>query len=143
MSKGAQQLKASDQLQQIAALPGSCVLTNFSLLRPAGEVVHIERTEDRGISISTNWSNMVKPSDLTAVDIYLKRSEQSLTSAWCGSGVPQLLLLLDFVRIHIGHWCETSSRSETFTLGQQLTFDGFLAMLQCWQSNCKVSCDIM
>ena len=57
MSKGAQQLKASDQLQQIAALPGSCVLTNFSMLRPAGEVVHIERTEDRGISISTNWSN--------------------------------------------------------------------------------------
>ena len=140
-------MKASDQLRQISALPGSCVLTNFSMLRPAGEVVHIERTEDRGISISTNWSNMVKPSDLTAVDIYLERSEQSLTSASYGSGVPQLLLLLDFVRIHIDHWCETSSRSETFTLGQQLTFDGFLAMLQCWQSTVIVkypviSCDM-
>ena len=55
MSKGARHLKATETLQQIAEfLPGTpCVLTNFSLLRPAGDVVRIERTEDRGISIST------------------------------------------------------------------------------------------
>ena len=55
MSKGARHLKATETLQQVAEfLPGTpCVLTNFSLLRPAGDVVRIERTEDRGISIST------------------------------------------------------------------------------------------
>ena len=69
----------------------------------------------------------------------LDRSWHTLTDldrTWhlqCGSGVPQLLLLLDFVRIHVGHWCETSRLSETFTLGQQLTFEGFLAIvLQCF-----------
>ena len=56
MSKGARHLKATETLQQISEfLPGTpCVLTNFSLLRPARtDVVRIERTEDRGISIST------------------------------------------------------------------------------------------
>ena len=56
MSKGARHLEATETLQQIAEfLPGTpCVLTNFSLLRPARtDVVRIERTEDRGISIST------------------------------------------------------------------------------------------
>ena len=55
--------------------------------------------------------------------------------AMCHSGVPQLLLLLDFVRDHVGHWCETSNMSETFSVGQQLTFSGFLAIvLRCLQS---------
>ena len=50
--------------------------------------------------------------------------------AVCHSGVPQLLLLLDFVRDHVGHWCETSNMSETFSVGQQLTLEGFLAMVR-------------
>ena len=55
--------------------------------------------------------------------------------AVCHSGVPQLLLLLDFVRDHVGHWCETSNMSETFSVGQQLTFPGFLAIVwRCLQS---------
>ena len=91
---------------------------------------------------------LVKPSDWTDLD----RTWLNLTSgASCGSGVPQLLLLLDFVRIHVGHWCETSSLSETFTLGQQLTFEGFLAIvLQCFCNLSYlsvqyhgISCDIM
>jgi len=56
MSKGARHLEATETLQQIAEfLPGTpCVLTNFSPLRiERTDVVRIERTEDRGISIST------------------------------------------------------------------------------------------
>ena len=68
MSKGTRHLKATETLQQIAEfLPGTpCVLTNFSLLRPAGDVVRIERTEDRGISISTILRLINAPNRQTA-----------------------------------------------------------------------------
>ena len=131
MSKGTRHLEATETLQQIAEfLPGTpCVLTNFSLLRPAeGDVVRIERTEDRGISISTILRLINATNRQTAKPPNPPNRHQTC-GAVCHSGVPQLLLLLDFVRGHVGHWCETSNMSETFSVGQQLTLEGFLAIV--------------
>ena len=76
---------------------------------------------------ATNRSNQAKPAEPAETG--------TSCGAVCHSGVPQLLLLLDFVRGHVGHWCETSNMSETFSVGQQLTFEGFLGiLLRCLQS---------